>query len=535
MDPEELRPSSLRRWRAPGVALDGAEAGRSAAPLVPPRSRRSGLRDGRLGRGLDDLRVRRRRRGETLKEWRRRRRSGQSPSARRSLPDGADAEGVVQLHLEHRLVRRLLSRFLSQGFQSGLSRVCVIAGPGAQPRVVLLGRLALYGPGARGCTRRSSPSPRPGRGGRGTTPLQALRRRAARRPRWPSSRRRCATRAARPPTRSSASAPGRQGCGRPRTRARRRAEAAKADARSLAERGESEATSLGDLLAGSARPHRRRRGRDQTTRSSPCSAPTRREQRRRDRRHWRGASSNGLDRRNRDRARRACGTATASRADRLEPVGARLSLAGDRLSACPRRSRPEPRMAWPRPADRPRRRRLRPGRARPRAERSRPRADSDAVARAPQLTDRTGPALRRPLGVLRRDPRLAARVRSPARPAAPTLPDELSCRSAGVRHRAWRPPGPLPRPDGEAGRCWSASRRPASIRTRAARSTAGRRRRTSGSSACCARPACPPACCVTDGRAAAGLCPEGGETQRLARVPAARARRRSAAGRCWAA
>ena len=64
------------------------------------------------------------------------------------LPDQTDAPKVVQLHLEHRLVRRLLSRFLSQGFQSGLERVTVVVGPGAQPRVVLLGRLARYGPGA---------------------------------------------------------------------------------------------------------------------------------------------------------------------------------------------------------------------------------------------------------------------------------------------------------------------------------------------------------------------------------------------------
>jgi hypothetical protein len=59
-----------------------------------------------------------------------------------------DAPDVVQVHLEHRLVRRLLSRFLSQGFTSGLSRVCSIIGPNAQPRVVLIGRLALYGAGA---------------------------------------------------------------------------------------------------------------------------------------------------------------------------------------------------------------------------------------------------------------------------------------------------------------------------------------------------------------------------------------------------
>jgi hypothetical protein len=45
---------------------------------------------------------------------------------------------------------RLLSRFLSQGFQAGLSRISVIEGPGAQPRVVLMGRLAVYGAGAAG-------------------------------------------------------------------------------------------------------------------------------------------------------------------------------------------------------------------------------------------------------------------------------------------------------------------------------------------------------------------------------------------------
>jgi hypothetical protein len=64
------------------------------------------------------------------------------------MPDGRDAPEVVQVHLEHRLVRRLLSRFLSQGFQHGLSRIAVIEGPGAQPRVVLMGRLAVYGAGA---------------------------------------------------------------------------------------------------------------------------------------------------------------------------------------------------------------------------------------------------------------------------------------------------------------------------------------------------------------------------------------------------
>ena len=50
--------------------------------------------------------------------------------------DRADERiAVVQVHLEHRLVRRLLGRFLSQGFQSGLNRACVILGP-SSPRTM---------------------------------------------------------------------------------------------------------------------------------------------------------------------------------------------------------------------------------------------------------------------------------------------------------------------------------------------------------------------------------------------------------------
>jgi hypothetical protein len=64
------------------------------------------------------------------------------------LADGRDADGVVQLHIEHRLVRRLIARFISHGFQARLNRASVISAAVAQPRVVLVGRLALYGPGA---------------------------------------------------------------------------------------------------------------------------------------------------------------------------------------------------------------------------------------------------------------------------------------------------------------------------------------------------------------------------------------------------
>src|SRR5262249_32894231 len=56
---------------------------------------------------------------------------------------------VVHLHLEHRVVQRLLGRFTAQGFvHHDLSRACLAQSSDAIPRVVLLGRLCLYGPGA---------------------------------------------------------------------------------------------------------------------------------------------------------------------------------------------------------------------------------------------------------------------------------------------------------------------------------------------------------------------------------------------------
>ncbi|TGP86583.1 ATP-dependent helicase [Mesorhizobium sp. M2D.F.Ca.ET.223.01.1.1] len=66
------------------------------------------------------------------------------------LADGEpEPQDIVQLHLEHRLVKRLMSRFASQGFRAKVGRVTAIVGAGAQPRVVLVGRLSLFGPDAR--------------------------------------------------------------------------------------------------------------------------------------------------------------------------------------------------------------------------------------------------------------------------------------------------------------------------------------------------------------------------------------------------
>ena len=65
-----------------------------------------------------------------------------------SDPGRLSAE-AVHLHLEHRLAQRLLSRFLSQGFlHHELSRACVLPSRDPQPRVVVLGRLSLFGQGA---------------------------------------------------------------------------------------------------------------------------------------------------------------------------------------------------------------------------------------------------------------------------------------------------------------------------------------------------------------------------------------------------
>jgi hypothetical protein len=150
VDPEDLHRVAAAALSRAGYMLDdarGASVGNVETfrlnPADPAFTQDAGWDD-----AFDDLRVRPRKRGERLGEWRRdvpiRSISFEPPI----LSDGRDASDVVQVHLEHRLIRRLLSRFLSQGFQSKLSRVSVIYGPGAQPRVVLMGRLAVFGAGA---------------------------------------------------------------------------------------------------------------------------------------------------------------------------------------------------------------------------------------------------------------------------------------------------------------------------------------------------------------------------------------------------
>ena len=62
---------------------------------------------------------------------------------------GALSDDTVHLHLDQRVAQRLLARFRAQGFvYNDLSRACLAQTKDSIPRVILLGRLALYGQGA---------------------------------------------------------------------------------------------------------------------------------------------------------------------------------------------------------------------------------------------------------------------------------------------------------------------------------------------------------------------------------------------------
>jgi superfamily II DNA or RNA helicase len=93
---------------------------------------------------MDTLRAPRRR-DQKPWEWRR-----ESPIRPVVFEDpGTVTDDVVHLHLEQRVVQRLLARFTAQGFvHHDMSRACLANSKDAIPRIVLLGRLCLYGPGA---------------------------------------------------------------------------------------------------------------------------------------------------------------------------------------------------------------------------------------------------------------------------------------------------------------------------------------------------------------------------------------------------
>jgi superfamily II DNA or RNA helicase/DNA-binding transcriptional regulator YiaG len=111
--------------------------------IFPAMDQREGA-DPTWAETMDSLRVPRPR-DQKLWEWRR-----TSPIRPVVFEDpGVVTDEVVQLHLEQRAVQRLLSRFTAQGFvHHDLSRACLAHTADAIPRVLLIGRLSLYGPGA---------------------------------------------------------------------------------------------------------------------------------------------------------------------------------------------------------------------------------------------------------------------------------------------------------------------------------------------------------------------------------------------------
>lgn len=82
---------------------------------------------------------------QNREQWR-----SEAPIRRVAFTDaGILGEDSVHLHLEQRVAQRLLARFRTQGFvQDELSRACLAQSADSIPRVVLLGRLSLYGTGA---------------------------------------------------------------------------------------------------------------------------------------------------------------------------------------------------------------------------------------------------------------------------------------------------------------------------------------------------------------------------------------------------
>lgn len=135
-----LRPELLRRVLDDALRLAGSEPLRPTGdgtfhlPELPPSWQPT----------VDTLRPRRER-GESYVEWRRR-----PPLPMVFQPPVRMREDVVHLHLEHPLVKRLLSRFLAQGFSGNdLSRVTALRDPeDARVHAVAFARLSLFGPGA---------------------------------------------------------------------------------------------------------------------------------------------------------------------------------------------------------------------------------------------------------------------------------------------------------------------------------------------------------------------------------------------------
>ena len=131
----------------PGADGRRAVAGRTGAPrggeavwTFPPLAGKAQA-DASWTATLDTLRAPRKTH-QKLAEWRR-----EAPIRPVVFEDaGVLTDDTVHLHLEQRMAQRLLARFRAQGFvHHDLSRACLVQAADSIPRVVLLGRLCLFG------------------------------------------------------------------------------------------------------------------------------------------------------------------------------------------------------------------------------------------------------------------------------------------------------------------------------------------------------------------------------------------------------
>lgn len=134
--------SALELLHADPLARDEDEHGRPVW-IFPPLDQRAAT-DLSWAATLDTLRAPRKT-GERLADWRR-----DAPIRPVVFEDaGVLTDETVHLHLEQRVAQRLLSRFRAQGFiYDDLSRAALAQVRDSIPRVVLLGRLSLYGAAA---------------------------------------------------------------------------------------------------------------------------------------------------------------------------------------------------------------------------------------------------------------------------------------------------------------------------------------------------------------------------------------------------
>jgi hypothetical protein len=136
--------TSLHLNKAPIIRPEGGAALDRPATYRFPADAAALAGDPSWAPALDLLREPRER-GESVADWRLR-----AKFRPITFDDpGELADQAVQLHLEHRVIQRLLARFTSQGLlHLDLNRCCLASATGGDVRAILLGRLSLFGPRA---------------------------------------------------------------------------------------------------------------------------------------------------------------------------------------------------------------------------------------------------------------------------------------------------------------------------------------------------------------------------------------------------